>query len=149
MFFFSDYLYRFPFFFFFFFNPGFPASRVNPWARSGSMPASPGKFFSEFEGPVPALVSRWGRVVSAWRGSNPDGGCHHRPVLPLGLPRPNLLIDSDSSVFYFSFGWGSHAHKDSVKLVLRISKEMISIVIYVCIHQLKWTWLCVYIFENN
>ncbi|KAF3589794.1 hypothetical protein F2Q69_00032316 [Brassica cretica] len=21
--------------------------------------------------------------------SNPDGGCHHRPVLPLGLPRPD------------------------------------------------------------
>ncbi|CAN6898724.1 unnamed protein product [Brassica oleracea] len=23
--------------------------------------------------------------------SNPDGGCHHRPVLPLGLPRPSLI----------------------------------------------------------
>ncbi|KAF3551312.1 hypothetical protein DY000_02009906 [Brassica cretica] len=23
------------------------------------------------------------------RKSNPDGGCHHRPVLPLGLPRPD------------------------------------------------------------
>ncbi|CAN6835581.1 unnamed protein product [Brassica oleracea] len=23
------------------------------------------------------------------RESNPDGGCHHRPVLPLGLPRPD------------------------------------------------------------
>ncbi|XP_013603527.1 PREDICTED: uncharacterized protein LOC106310848 isoform X2 [Brassica oleracea var. oleracea] len=25
--------------------------------------------------------------------SNPDGGCHHRPVLPLGLPRPSLIYD--------------------------------------------------------
>ncbi|KAH0903168.1 hypothetical protein HID58_042671 [Brassica napus] len=48
-----------------------PASRVNPWARSGSRPVSPG------------------RVVFAWGGSNPDDDCHHRPVLALGLPRPD------------------------------------------------------------
>ncbi|KAL0755692.1 hypothetical protein Bca101_093360 [Brassica carinata] len=26
------------------------------------------------------------------RESNPDGGCHHRPVLPLGLPRPDKIF---------------------------------------------------------
>ncbi|KAH0875387.1 hypothetical protein HID58_072749 [Brassica napus] len=36
---------------------GFPASRVSPWVRSGSGPASPGKFFPEPEGPVPTLVT--------------------------------------------------------------------------------------------
>ncbi|CAF1696306.1 unnamed protein product [Brassica oleracea] len=35
----------------------FPASRVIPWARSGSGPASPGRFFPEPEGPVPTLVT--------------------------------------------------------------------------------------------
>ncbi|WZZ27254.1 hypothetical protein YC2023_010655 [Brassica napus] len=32
------------------------------------------------------------------RESNPDGGCHHRPVLPLGLPRPDISLSFVSSV---------------------------------------------------
>ncbi|CAF1723864.1 unnamed protein product [Brassica oleracea var. botrytis] len=35
----------------------FPASRVIFWARSGSGPVSPGRFFPEPEGPVPTLVT--------------------------------------------------------------------------------------------
>ncbi|KAH0885286.1 hypothetical protein HID58_061382 [Brassica napus] len=35
----------------------FPASRVIPWARLGSGPASPGRFFPESEGPIPTLVT--------------------------------------------------------------------------------------------
>ncbi|KAF2568792.1 hypothetical protein F2Q68_00028072 [Brassica cretica] len=77
---------------------GSPFLRINPWARSSSRPASPRRFFSEPEGPVPALVSRRGRVVSAWGESNPDGGCHHRPVLPLGLPRPDLPVGLSACV---------------------------------------------------
>ncbi|KAH0877707.1 hypothetical protein HID58_065101 [Brassica napus] len=46
---------------------GFPASRVIPMG-----PKRQGSFHMEGE-------------------SNPDGGCHHRPVLPLGLPRPDLF----------------------------------------------------------
>ncbi|CAF1734335.1 unnamed protein product, partial [Brassica napus] len=32
----------------------FPASRIIPWARSGSGPASPGRVSPEPEGPIPA-----------------------------------------------------------------------------------------------
>ncbi|KAL0682481.1 hypothetical protein Bca4012_049328 [Brassica carinata] len=47
--------------------PGVPRLRGSfPWARSGSRPASSGRFFPGLEGPVPALVSRRGRVASAW-----------------------------------------------------------------------------------
>uniref|UniRef100_A0A0D3CYJ6 Protein kinase domain-containing protein n=1 Tax=Brassica oleracea var. oleracea TaxID=109376 RepID=A0A0D3CYJ6_BRAOL len=36
---------------------GFPASRIIPWIRLGSGPASPGRFFPEPKGPVPTLVT--------------------------------------------------------------------------------------------
>ena len=57
-------------FFFFYGNPGFPASRVIPWVRSGSGPASPGKVCPEPEGPVPASWHGW--AVRLWLASNPE-----------------------------------------------------------------------------
>ncbi|KAF3529029.1 hypothetical protein DY000_02038421 [Brassica cretica] len=46
---------------------GFPASRVIPWVRSGSGPASPGRVFPEPEGPVPAIGDRDEQFASGWR----------------------------------------------------------------------------------
>ncbi|KAF3594015.1 hypothetical protein DY000_02023892 [Brassica cretica] len=45
---------------------GFPASLINPWVRSGSGPASPGRVCPEPEGPVPAFVT--------WKSSSPPAG---------------------------------------------------------------------------
>ncbi|KAF2531777.1 hypothetical protein F2Q70_00031080 [Brassica cretica] len=46
--------------------PGFPASLINPWVRSGSGPASPGRVCPEPEGPIPAFVT--------WKSSSPPAG---------------------------------------------------------------------------
>ncbi|WZZ79382.1 hypothetical protein YC2023_099954 [Brassica napus] len=66
---------------------GSPLRGSFSWARSDSGPLHPRGLYLGWIKPSTALVSRRCRVVSAWGESNPDGGCHHRPVLPLGLPR--------------------------------------------------------------
>ncbi|KAL0836479.1 hypothetical protein Bca101_088368 [Brassica carinata] len=57
----------------------FPASRIIPWTRSGSGPASPGRFFPESEGPLPTLVT----------------GMSSSP--PAGVKPESMTIDPQSS----------------------------------------------------
>ncbi|CAN6835411.1 unnamed protein product [Brassica oleracea] len=73
-------------------STGSPLRGSVSWVRSGSGPPHPGELYLSWIEPSTALVSRRSRVVSAWEESNPDSGCHHRPVLPLGLLRPDGLL---------------------------------------------------------
>ncbi|KAF3557135.1 hypothetical protein F2Q69_00016284 [Brassica cretica] len=57
---------------------GFPASRIIPWARSGSGSASPGRAFPEPEGLVPAFCDRDEQFVSGWRRTRKHDNCPPR-----------------------------------------------------------------------
>ncbi|CAF2077884.1 unnamed protein product [Brassica napus] len=78
------------YFFFFLIIQGFPASRVIPLGPVRQRSTSPGRA-------IPGLdrtqyrfgVQKRQNSFRMGRESNPDGGCHHRPVLPLGLSRPD------------------------------------------------------------
>uniref|UniRef100_A0A0D2ZRP4 Uncharacterized protein n=1 Tax=Brassica oleracea var. oleracea TaxID=109376 RepID=A0A0D2ZRP4_BRAOL len=70
---------------------GFPASRVIPLCPVRQRSTSPGRALPGLD----RTQYRFG--VQKRQGSfrmegesNPDGGCHHRPVPPLGLPRPDI-----------------------------------------------------------
>ncbi|KAH0881266.1 hypothetical protein HID58_068660, partial [Brassica napus] len=71
---------------------GFPASRVISLGPVKQRSTSPGKA-------VPGLdrtqyhfgVQKRQDSFRMGRESNPDGGCHRRPVLTLGLPRPDSI----------------------------------------------------------
>ncbi|KAL0806159.1 hypothetical protein Bca101_098651 [Brassica carinata] len=69
----------------------FPASRIIPLGPVRQRSTSPGRALSGLD----RIQYRFGvqkrhGSFRMGRESNPDGSCHHRPVLPLGLPRPDI-----------------------------------------------------------
>ncbi|KAL0775117.1 hypothetical protein Bca101_040269 [Brassica carinata] len=76
-------------------NPGrgFPVSRIIPLGPVRQRSTSPGRALPRLD----RIQYRFGVQkrqgnFRMGRESNPDGGCHHRPVLPLGLPRPDFHV---------------------------------------------------------
>ncbi|CAF1800977.1 unnamed protein product [Brassica napus] len=71
---------------------GFPASRVIPLGPVRQRSTSPGRTLPRLDRTQYRFgVQKRQGSFRMGRESNPDGGCHHRPVLPLGLPRPDKL----------------------------------------------------------
>ncbi|CAF1917061.1 unnamed protein product, partial [Brassica oleracea] len=69
---------------------GFPASRVIPLGPVRQRSTSPGRTLPGLDRTQYRFgVQKRQDSFRMERESNPDGGCHHRPVLPLGLPRPD------------------------------------------------------------
>ncbi|KAL0679621.1 hypothetical protein Bca4012_007602 [Brassica carinata] len=68
---------------------GFPASRIIPLGPVRQRSTSLGRALLELDRTQYrfGVQKRQGSFCMG-RKSNPDGGCHHRHVLPLGLPRP-------------------------------------------------------------
>ncbi|CAN6866721.1 unnamed protein product, partial [Brassica oleracea] len=71
---------------------GFPASRVIPLGPVRQRSTSPGRALPGLDRTQYHFgVQKRQGSFRIGRESNPDGGCHHGPVLPLGLPRPDIL----------------------------------------------------------
>uniref|UniRef100_A0A0D3B4A8 Uncharacterized protein n=1 Tax=Brassica oleracea var. oleracea TaxID=109376 RepID=A0A0D3B4A8_BRAOL len=72
---------------------GFSASRIIPLGPVRQRSTSPGRTLPGLDQtPYRFGVQKRQGSFRMERESNPDGGCHHRPhrpVLPLGLPRPD------------------------------------------------------------
>ena len=71
---------------------GFPASRVILLGPVRQRSTSPGRALPGLDRTQYRFgVQKRQGSFRMGRESNPDGGCHHRPVLPLGLPRPDKV----------------------------------------------------------
>ncbi|KAF2565016.1 hypothetical protein F2Q70_00017032 [Brassica cretica] len=69
---------------------GFPASRVIPLDPVRQRSTSPGRALPWLDRTQYRFgVQKRQSSFRMGRESNPDGGCHYRPVLSLGLPRPD------------------------------------------------------------
>ncbi|WZZ63696.1 hypothetical protein YC2023_075066 [Brassica napus] len=67
--------------------PGFPASRVIPLGPVRQRSTSSGRALPGLDRTQYRFgVQKRHGSFRMGRESNPDGGCHNRPVLPLGLP---------------------------------------------------------------
>ncbi|KAL0823079.1 hypothetical protein Bca101_046756 [Brassica carinata] len=78
------------FFFFFLIIQGFPASQIIPLGPVRQRSTSPGRALPELDRTQYRFgVQKRQGSFRMGKESNPDGGCHHRPVLPLRLPRPD------------------------------------------------------------
>ncbi|KAL0645031.1 hypothetical protein Bca4012_043322 [Brassica carinata] len=72
---------------------GFPASRVISLGPVRQRSTSPGRALPWLDRTQYRFgVQKRQGSFRIGRESNPDGGCHHRPVLSLGLPRPDKGI---------------------------------------------------------
>ncbi|KAF3583896.1 hypothetical protein F2Q69_00029795 [Brassica cretica] len=71
---------------------GVPASRVIPLGPVRQLSTSPGRALPGLDRTQYRFgVQKRQSSFRMGRESNPDGGCHHRPVMPLGQPRPDLI----------------------------------------------------------
>ncbi|WZZ25233.1 hypothetical protein YC2023_008634 [Brassica napus] len=69
---------------------GFPALRIIPLGPVRQQSTSPGRALPGLDRTQYRFgVQKRQGSFRMERKSNPDGNCHHRLVLPLGLPRPN------------------------------------------------------------
>ncbi|CAN6999907.1 unnamed protein product, partial [Brassica oleracea var. botrytis] len=69
---------------------GIPASRIIPLGPVRQRSTSPGRVLPGLDRTQYRFgVQKRQGSFRMGRKSNPDGGCHHRPVLPLGLLRPD------------------------------------------------------------
>ncbi|CAF2107492.1 unnamed protein product, partial [Brassica oleracea var. botrytis] len=79
-------------FFFFLIIQGFPASRVIPLGPVRQRSTLPGRALPGLDRTQYRFgVQKRQGSFRMGRESNPDGGCHHRSVLPLGLPSQDRL----------------------------------------------------------
>ncbi|WZZ67767.1 hypothetical protein YC2023_079137 [Brassica napus] len=70
-----------------FYFRGSPLRGLFSWTRSDSGPLHPGELYLGWIEPNRFGVQKRQGSFRMGRESNPDGGCHYRSVLPLGLPR--------------------------------------------------------------
>ncbi|CAF1919307.1 unnamed protein product, partial [Brassica oleracea var. botrytis] len=69
----------------------FPASRVIPLGPVRQRSTSSGRILPGLDRTQYRFgVQKRQGSFRMGKESNPNGGCHHRSVLPLGLPRPDL-----------------------------------------------------------
>ncbi|CAN6848409.1 unnamed protein product [Brassica oleracea] len=72
---------------------GFPASRIISLGPVRQRSTSPGRALPRlYRTQYRFGVQKRQGSFRMGRESNPDGGCQHRPVLPLGLPRPDSFL---------------------------------------------------------
>ncbi|CAN6983136.1 unnamed protein product, partial [Brassica oleracea var. botrytis] len=72
---------------------GFSASRIILLGPVRQRSTSPGRALPRLDRTQYRFgVQKRQSSLRMRRESNPDGGCHHRPVLPLALPRLDKLM---------------------------------------------------------
>ncbi|CAN6921988.1 unnamed protein product, partial [Brassica oleracea] len=80
---------------------GFPASRIIPLGPVRQRSTSSGRALPGLDRTQYRFgVQKRQDSFRMGRESNPDGGCHHRPVLPLGLPRPDIIFIVEINDFH-------------------------------------------------